>query len=111
MQGLFLYFMLMEKEIGCYILYSNKVNKYYTGACQQNLSDRIDKHNTSFYGKKHYTTIANDWVLYLFIPTKTYNQAIAIERKSKSMKSKIYIQNLKKYPEMIEKLLSNISGI
>ena len=100
----------MRKEIGCYILYSKKISKYYTGACQQSLSDRIHKHNISFYGKKHYTAITNDWVLYLFIPTTTYNQAIVIERKIKSMKSKTYIQNLKKYPEMVEKLLSDKMG-
>ncbi len=32
-------------------------------------------------------------------------QALAIEKHIKAMKSKIYIHNLKKYPEMIDKLL------
>jgi len=32
-------------------------------------------------------------------------QALAIEKHIKSMKSKIYIENLKKYPEMVTKLL------
>ncbi|WP_242610685.1 GIY-YIG nuclease family protein [Aquimarina brevivitae] len=103
-------FMSTEKEIGCYILSSQKINKFYIGACQENLNQRIQKHNTSFYGKKSYTSITNDWTLYLFIPTKTYTQAIAIEQKIKAMKSRTYIQNLKKYPEMVEKLMLKTSS-
>ncbi|WP_299902383.1 GIY-YIG nuclease family protein [uncultured Aquimarina sp.] len=99
--------MSQQKEIGCYILYSKKVNKYYIGVTQENLSERIDKHNNGFYGKKSYTIIDNNWTLYLFIPAANHQQALAIERKIKSMKSRKYIENLKKYPEMIEKIMKS----
>ncbi|WP_378179700.1 GIY-YIG nuclease family protein [Aquimarina sp. SS2-1] len=100
--------MTQNKEIGCYILYSKKISKYYVGVCQENLSERIEKHNSGFYGKKSYTVITNDWELYLFIPTKTYRMALAVERKIKSMKSRRYIKNLTKYPEMIEKIIKSL---
>ena len=91
---------------GCYILYSENLDKYYIGACQDNLEDRIIKHNTAFYGKKCFTSTSNDWELKLYIPTDNYEHAIRLERKIKAMKSKKYIQNLLKYNELIEKIFN-----
>ena len=93
----------------CYILHSEKVKKFYIGACHGSILSRIEKHNNKGYGNHRYTAIANDWELYLEIETEDYSQAIRIERKIKSMKSKVYIQNLKRYPEMIEKILIQTS--
>jgi putative endonuclease len=102
--GFFIIFNM--QEIGCYILYSENLSKYYIGACQDNLEDRIIKHNTSFYGSKCFTSTSNDWELKLFIPTQEFSQVIRLEKKVKTMKSKIYIQNLLKYPELIEKIFN-----
>ncbi|MCP9769307.1 GIY-YIG nuclease family protein, partial [Lacihabitans sp. LS3-19] len=46
-----------------------------------------------------------DWNLFLKIPTDNYAHAIRLERKIKSMKSSKYISNLKKYPDLITKIL------
>lgn len=86
-------------NVGCYIIYSQKLDRYYIGACQSNLSERIEKHNRSFYGKQKYTSISDDWVLFLFIKAENYPHAIRIERKIKRMKSRKYIENIKKYAE------------
>lgn len=94
------------QDIGCYIIYSKKIDSYYIGACQDNLVSRIEKHNMSFYGNEKYTSISNDWVLYLFIKAENYPHAIRIERKIKKMKSRKYIENLKKYAELIEKIFN-----
>lgn len=48
--------------------------------------------------------MAEDWELYLSIDELTYQQARLIEIHIKKMKSKTYIQNLAKYPEIIERL-------
>jgi len=48
---------------------------------------------------------ADDWKLYLRIECKNKGQSWCIEKHIKSRKSKVYIQNLLKYPEMIIKLL------
>ena len=94
------------KEICCYILFSELLNKFYIGVCQDSLEDRITKHNDHTYGEHRFTARANDWNLFLQIDTKDYAHAVRIERKIKSMKSRIYIQNLTKYPELIEKIIS-----
>ncbi len=93
--------------IGCYILFSETLNKFYVGATQDDVDSRIVKHNNSTYGTSRYTSVAKDWKLFLFIAVTDYTHAIRIERKIKSMKSSKYIHNLVKYPELIENLLSS----
>ena len=46
-------------EIACYILYSQKLDKFYIGYTQDSTENRLDKHNQSSYGSK-YTSITND---------------------------------------------------
>jgi putative endonuclease len=91
-------------DICTYILFSQSLNRFYIGACQESLLERIDKHNTHFYSGKHFTSAAKDWELFLKIHTESYPHAIRLERKIKSMKSSKYIFNLKKYPELIVKI-------
>ena len=69
------------------------------------LSERIFKHNSGFYDKT-YSSFTADWQLLLKIQCFSVNQAIHIEKHIKRMKSKVYVENLKKYPEMVEKLLN-----
>jgi putative endonuclease len=44
----------------------------------------------------------------MLIPCESVTQAILIEKRIKKMKSRKYIENLKKYPEMIEKILKEL---
>ncbi len=85
-----------------YILYSNSINKYYTGSCK-NLAARLIEHNSHKF-KNSFTANAYDWEVFLAIENLAYKQSRRIENHIKKMKSKTYIQNLKKYPEMIDKL-------
>ena len=87
-----------------YIIYSNTLNRFYIGACQVKLSDRIAKHNSGYYGNESYTAQATDWKLFEHLTYETFAHAIRLERKIKSMKSRVYIENLKKYPELREKI-------
>jgi len=61
------------------------------------------------YGENHFTAKASDWVLVLSISCTSISQARKIELHLKRMKSKIYLNNLCKFPEMIEKLLFKYS--
>lgn len=90
--------------IGCYILFSERLNHFYVGATQEDVNKRIMNHNSHRYGKHRYTATANDWTLFLFIESNDYAQAIRIEKHIKKMKSKTFILNLIKYPEMIDRL-------
>ena len=92
---------------GCYILFSEKLKKYYVGVTQEDIDTRTLKHNTHFYGNHRFTAQVDDWELFLFIPTTNFAQAVRIERKKKSMKSTQYIKNLVKYPELIQRLVSS----
>ena len=67
------------------------------------LSERLDHHLNDYYSNK-YTHKAKDWKLYLEIVCDSTEQASQIERHIKSMKSSKYIENLQKYPEMIDAL-------
>ena len=92
---------------GCYILFSEKLKKYYVGVTQEDVDTRTLKHNTHFYGNHRFTAQVDDWELFLLIPTTNFAQAVRIERKIKSMKSTQYIKNLEKYPELIQRLVSS----
>ncbi len=86
-----------------YILYSKKLDSYYIGSCK-NLDERMLEHarkkfNTSF------TIRADDWKLFLKIDNLEYKQARDIEGHIKKMKSRKYIENMVKYPELIDKLI------
>jgi putative endonuclease len=95
--------------IGCYIIFSSTLNRFYIGALQEDLLERIKKHNDHSYGEHRFTAQASDWELFLFIECPSYAMAVRIERHIKDMKSSTYIKNLKKYPEMIEKLKAKFS--
>jgi putative endonuclease len=85
-----------------YILYSEKLNKYYTGSCND-LQERITSHlNKTF--KNAYTLNSDDWTLFFSCDNLEFKQARNIESHIKKMKSKVYIENLEKYPEIIERL-------
>jgi putative endonuclease len=85
-----------------YILYSKSLGKYYVGSCLdlekrlQEHKDKIDKHGFTFR--------ANDWEIYYVISDLGYKQARLIEQHIKKMKSKKYIESIKLYPDLSDKL-------
>ena len=95
-------------EYCCYILYSKKIERYYIGYTSD-LEERLYLHQSGFFGGKSYTHKTDDWELFLQIPCTSIIQAVNIERRIKGMKSQNYIQNLKKYPEIVEKLVNESS--
>jgi putative endonuclease len=85
-----------------YILYSKKLNRYYAGSCKD-LSYRIDQHLNKEYIKS-FTAKTDDWDLFFSDDGLKYEQARLIESHIKRMKSKVFIENLRKYPEIFERL-------
>jgi putative endonuclease len=74
------------------------------------VSARINKHNNHSYGNHRFTAKSDDWEEFLVINCANNSQAIMVERHIKKMKSKVYIENLKKFPEMVEKLLEKMQS-
>jgi putative endonuclease len=85
-----------------YILHSKKINRFYIGFTS-NFDVRLEFHLHA--ESRKFTYNAEDWELFLKIDCQSKIQAMAIEKHIKAMKSKIYIQNLIKYPEVLTKLL------
>jgi putative endonuclease len=86
-----------------YVLFSKKSNSYYIGETSD-LTNRLKWHNTGEFKKAH-TKIADDWEIFFVINCTNSIQARKIEKHIKAMKSKIYLENLDRYPEISQKLL------
>jgi len=86
-----------------YVIYSRSIDKYYIGQTAD-IQRRLEQHNSHFY-KYSATTQADDWILFHIIECESRRQAIQIEKHVKSAKSRKYLSDLKKYPEIGKKLL------
>ncbi|MBX7089169.1 MAG: GIY-YIG nuclease family protein [Cyclobacteriaceae bacterium] len=86
-----------------YILHSKKLDRFYIGSCK-NLSYRIDQHLSKSFSRS-FTARAEDWQLFFSMDELQFGQARLIERHLKQMKSRRYLENLKKYPEIAQNLI------
>ncbi len=73
-----------------YILYSNKIDKYYVGYTKD-LNLRIQRHNS---GWSRYTKSGIPWDLVYFESYATKIEAIHREKEIKRRKSRKYIEDL-----------------
>ena len=95
------YFLTMGPVV--YILYSNSLEKFYIGETE-NLDKRLTWHNDPNLNT-NFSRKGIPWSLFFSIPCHSRIQARKIEKHIKNMKSKKYLINLKKYPEISAKLL------
>jgi len=72
-----------------YILFSNKINKYYVGSTN-NLERRLYEHNI---GHSVFTKTGAPWSLILSKPFDSLENARKEERRIKKCKSRKYIEN------------------
>jgi putative endonuclease len=87
-----------------YILYSNKTDRFYIGASSFHPDLRCAQHNQELYSNS-FTSKGIPWTVFFFLECASIRQARQIEAHIKRMKSKKFILNLKKYPELTAKLL------
>jgi putative endonuclease len=73
-----------------YILFSEKVNKYYIGACKD-LERRLHEHNI---GHSKFTSTGIPWQIKYKEAFETVQEAKRRELAIKKMKSRKYIENL-----------------
>ncbi|WMJ75579.1 GIY-YIG nuclease family protein [Cytophagaceae bacterium ABcell3] len=85
-----------------YIILSQKSQRFYIGQTSD-LKKRLQQHNCP--ESTYLTRSGQPWVLYFSIECQTIKQAMRVERHIKEMKSRRYIENLTKYPDMVAKLL------
>jgi putative endonuclease len=84
-----------------YILFSAKLNRFYIGFTSD-FDVRMEFHKNAESHK--FTANAQDWELFLKIECENKTQGLAIEKHIKKMKSKTYVENLIKYPDIISRL-------
>jgi putative endonuclease len=70
-----------------------------------NPNERLKLHLKEYYGSNKFTTLVKDWEIFYQIECETKPQSLKIEKHIKRMKSKKFIQKLKKFPEITFKLL------
>jgi len=85
-----------------YILYSPSIDAYYIGQ-SEDVSTRFQWHKEKLFGRS-FTKRAEDWTIFLIIDCISRKQSVNIEAHIKRMKSRRYLENLKKYAEIIQKL-------
>ncbi len=86
-----------------YIIYSKKLDRFYIGTTSDyNL--RIEQHNTGVYTDA-FTIKGIPWEKFFLFENLNSEQAYQIEKHLKKMKSKTFIQNLVKYPELADKIV------
>ena len=105
--GLFCFY-AMEKFYN-YILYSKELDNFYIGATRIDPKIRTERHLLEYYGNSKFTAKADDWHVFFEIECISFSQALKIENHIKRMKSKNYILNLARYPEISLKLLEKYS--
>ena len=86
-----------------YILYSATIDKFYVGSCKE-LTERFNEHLSEHFPGA-FTGITKDWNLYFSIDHLDSFEARKIETHIKKMKSRKYIENLKRYPDLAERLI------
>ncbi|CAM4305475.1 GIY-YIG nuclease family protein [Gillisia hiemivivida] len=87
-----------------YIIYSEKLNKYYTGE-SPDPEHRLIQHN-SHYFQNNFTKAAEDWIIKLEFKTRTRDEAIFLERFIKKMKSKKFIEKVISEPSVLPEILN-----
>ena len=72
-----------------YILYSEKLDRYYVGYCSTSVEERLKSH---LFNHKGFTARAKDWVIVYVEDFPSKKEAYLRERQIKAKKSRAYIQ-------------------
>ncbi|WP_394706659.1 GIY-YIG nuclease family protein [uncultured Draconibacterium sp.] len=86
-----------------YILFSEKLNRYYTGE-SADPTNRLRQHNTGYF-KSSSTKVTDDWNIFLTIECKSRAQALKLEKFIKKMRNRNFYERLKNEPKIIADLL------
>ena len=79
----------MNKMFYVYILYSERIDKYYVGF-SENPDNRLEFHNSPF--NKIWTKRGQPWVLLKILEFDSKTEALRVEKFIKKQKSKSFIQ-------------------
>ncbi|MEO5643898.1 MAG: GIY-YIG nuclease family protein [Bacteroidia bacterium] len=89
-----------------YIIYSERLNKFYIGK-SENYAQRIKNHNSD--GNENWSKVGRPWQDFVIISCVNFKQAGKIENYIKAQKSKKYLISLKEKPAYINNLLERFA--
>ncbi len=69
-----------------------------------NTSIRLQQHNNHYF-KTNFTKSANDWILKLSFKCDDKKHAVFLEKFTKRMKSKVFIEKIIKNPDILSDIL------
>jgi putative endonuclease len=72
-----------------YILYSETLQKYYTGSCSD-LKKRLDEHHS---GKSRFTSTGMPWIQIFQLEVESRSEAVKLEMKVKKRGAKRFIND------------------
>jgi len=78
-------------QVYCLILYSKEADKFYVGHTCDEMTSRLQKHNSNHKG---FTGRSKDWVVVYSEIYSNKSEAYARERKVKKWKSRVKIEGL-----------------
>ena len=87
-----------------YVLYSETSDKFYIGSTKD-FVNRLEYHKNKEFPLS-FTAKFSDWQVFYLSPDLPIGTVKRIELHIKKMKSRQYLLNLKKYPELSQKLIS-----
>ncbi|AYN66350.1 GIY-YIG nuclease family protein [Euzebyella marina] len=90
-----------------YVVQSKTTDRFYVGVTAD-LKERLIWH-IDYNKNEGFTKKGIPWEYYFTLEVENMTIALKIERHIKRMKSRVYIQNLVKYPEISMKLLEKYS--
>ena len=88
-----------------YIIYSEKLNRFYTGTTNS-IDKRINEHNSSYYPNS-YTSKGIPWILKVHFTFEVSSHAYFAERFIKRMKSKKFIEKIIMAPDLFKEIIEN----
>ena len=88
-----------------YILFSNKLNKFYIGETVD-YEVRTQQHNQNYFTKS-FTGRANDWSLKLAFSCKNKAEAKKLEKFIKKQKSRVFIEKVIQNPNILDDIIQN----
>ena len=76
-----------------YILYSEKLDRYYIGSTELAPQKRLELHLSKNYGFSKYTAKADDWIIYDSRECVDVTKARKVERYLKRMRNRSFIES------------------
>jgi putative endonuclease len=93
----------------CYILFSQKLNRFYIGSTELLPEQRLQMHLSKTYGSSKFTAKTDDWELFMEVECNSIICARNVETHFKKMRNSKYYLWLSQNPDAVERIKKRFS--